>query len=191
MKTIFTIIFLFLLYQASAQPKFKNDSSYQPCFLRHVVDSIFTTRDSADFEFRLYMRECPLFGGNATVIILAFNRGQWSSHVYKLSFFPAEKFWEVAQKPFNVASLWQGLENDGVLTLPDNSVLKDKRGETAYSHTRDGTTYIFELTSRTARKAYSYYAPYGAIGEYPKIKEFARVMHIIEVMQKSFTLRCK
>ena len=190
MKSILTITFLLFQFQIHAQPKFENDSNYQPYYLRKIVDSIFKIKVSNDFEFRYYMRHSSLFGGNASVITITQNNNQWSSHVYKLTFFPVEQFCEVKQKTNDLLSLWQMLEKERVLTLPDNSLLKDKNGEIAYSGTKDGTTYTFELTSRLARRSYSYYAPYGAIEEYPEIKEFTLVEQIIELLHKHFELKC-
>ncbi|MEO6404990.1 MAG: hypothetical protein ABIY51_00680 [Ferruginibacter sp.] len=184
MKIILTINVLLFQLGLVAQPKFEHDPNYCPQY--KFVDSVFNLKATNDFEFRFCIRHSGLFGGNSSIIIISENDNKWKANIYNLSFFPVESFLEDTQNLPNPLLLWKKLLKQKVLTLPDNSLLRTKDGKIPYSNTRDGTTYTFELITKAAKRSYSYYAPYGAIEEYPEIKEFKSVLEMVFLIERFY-----
>jgi hypothetical protein len=165
------------------------------------LDSILNLEKDYDFQFRLWKDGffCT------SVFVLTYKNQKWGARYFdkvssKKEFVSGQKRGMVERKvnPSILKQLWWLMEENEILTLPDQSLIKDRLATyfvdtITYSLSKstmvmtDGIRYTFELKSPKKKRCYSYSNPESFYKEY-KIKELAEVVSTIKIVDKFLEL---
>ncbi|WP_420148497.1 hypothetical protein [Spirosoma sp.] len=208
-RSVFLFIFLVLSGKTVAQTQSK---LYFPALSEKMGLKMPRLKDG-DYEIRVW-KKCQLCFGEAHELFrLIKTERKLSLSKYNLRF-RRDKFIraeEIESKKIVPDDLWRRLEQQNVLTLPDQAAIADElhprpqRDSTWYTISSDGTinvhakkkknsfiwitdgeSYHFEIFSANGSRTYAYINPHGDFRHKPEIIELKKVVSILDELGAAF-----
>lgn len=198
MKRVLTtsLIILFVI-KSFAQIHLKNESGSHPINdkkLEKEINKHFKIPQNCEIEFRLHTLSA--LTNNSPVFVMRFKDKIWEARLFRKNDNDSWLVEDVNNDGLN--ELWDKLDKNQVLTLPNQEDIRDKmkifKADTTavfkdWGHMQtqimDGATYHFELTQYGSRKrAYSYHCPCAYLRSYPNVEELYRAYAIIILVYK-------
>jgi len=181
-KILLIALFISRVNISSAQINARDDSAFQyhPSLLKEI-DSTFFLEKKNDVEFQLWISHPKMI--STRLFILTQKDDKWVARLFEKNY-KADTLVEITINQWGLEKLWQRLNDNKILSIPEEEDLKDKNGKEIDLLIHHGTRYSFVLTSTAANRSYSYYCPKLHLKEYKYVKTFARVFNIISLVFK-------
>ena len=181
---LFVTIFILTAKKSYAQFDFRNDTAFIEVFgtLKNQIDTTYTLTKDFDFEFRFWINYGKLTG--TALFVLTNRNNKWSARLFKRKTHPEINLSEIKVSNENLNTLWAKLNANHILSIKNSYELKDRNGNYADIKIYDGTSFYFELITKTKRRNYFYHCPKDCREEYKYIREYKWVLNIINLIYK-------
>jgi hypothetical protein len=199
MKTISSLILSFYFCTSSfGQIDFKADTSSNNTnnVIYHLIDSTFKLDNSFDFQLRFWT--FPSLEDYTSIFILSKKNNHWTARFFEFRKLVINKITEISVNQNKLDGLWEKLNKNQILTLPNQWDLRDKfvkfssdTTEALYSEGNerriamtDGVQYIFELSTQIKKRSYSYHCPKSYLTHFANVEELYRAFVLIILIRK-------
>jgi hypothetical protein len=170
--------------KSQSQVILNNDTSYTPYSDKLIkqIDSTFHLIQQYDFEFRFWIQHAKSV--KRQLFILALKDKHWSARLFERTYKGSDTLIELPVKQDGLENLWRKLESNNLLTIKDDSELRDKKGDAPFLKIFDGASFRFELLTASSKRSYVYHCPKGYSKEFRYIKEYKWIVRMIKLIYK-------
>lgn len=194
MKHLLLVIGFFLTVNLAYSQKgfvIENDENFvesHTAFLKKIKRKL---PKKSDLEIRIWIGGGIAYPGYVNLFTLFNKKGNWAAKAYE--FKVTSKIEKVTELKVlgKAAEIWNTLEQNEVLNLPDMSLLSDQLffiNEDGYEskvRAEDGLTYTIELISENAKRKYEYYCPNAQLKRISTVDELEKIVNIINAIYRS------
>lgn len=197
--------FNFELDKSQPNIYFVGDSLPKHVHCNKELDSMLDLNKDYDFQFRLWTKGFWCI----SAFVLTYKNQTWEARYFdefnlltkELRTSKKQRVRERKVDQSMIRQLWWILQNNDILTLPDQRLLSDRLSTyhidttdffTYQTHSlrTDGVVYTFELINSIKSRCYSYYSPESYFKEY-NVKELAQVITNVKLIEKFLAINIK